>query len=157
MEQQTVDISGPFCWRFLRRWHESLLIVPSEASAASKPVSWLTGRVAPAERFVCVVFCVVFAPSPLGDNSHSAASSTAGHHLHLGKFISMAGECVWFISCDLQQTVGSAVSRLAPLGKKSELLGFHALYYFGVGLNRQHVSSLKTSHQHVPFNLFSFI
>lgn len=37
-----------------------------------------------------VLCCVLFAPSPLGDNSHSAASSTPGHRPCLWKFISMA-------------------------------------------------------------------
>lgn len=54
------------------------IFVPALGSSASKRVGCLTGRVSAAELFVCVVFCVVFAPSPLGDNSHSVASSTAG-------------------------------------------------------------------------------
>lgn len=65
------------------------IFVPARGSAASKRVGCLTGRVSAAELFVCVVFCVVFAPSPLGDNSHSVASSTAGQRF--GEFIKRSG------------------------------------------------------------------
>lgn len=48
---------------------------------------WLVGSKRQSGLFV--LCCVLFAPSPLGDNSHSAASSTPGHHSGPRKFISM--------------------------------------------------------------------
>lgn len=114
----------------------------------SRLAGWLAGSHWPGGLFV--LCCVLFAPSPLGDNSHSAASSTMGHHPCLWKFISMA-VCppLWFTADCF------TVFKSAPLDENERLVRISCCSCFELEYRlSDECVHLITSHQDVSFNLF---
>lgn len=103
-----------------------LLIVPAVLQRTLRSAAGCPGWLARTGLTVCLCcVCVVFAPSPLGDNSHSAASSSPGQGPH--KFISSGPSQVGYCSADLCVSF----SELRRLQSHQPLSDFFSSFYHG--------------------------